>query len=265
MTDQITAPWTSHQVNSLNRFQHEANMHPFTCGALHASGQSPVLEATQAGWICPDPVCKYKQDWAHAFMADPGAWPKFPFGDRHGPTPEEAKAATEATEPDTCRPVEVDGETVRVRGSGELSAEGREALADVVRAAKAKFVAEAPEKVGELQNRLRLAHKERRAKEHQLDDIRRALCDAGFMEDDDPYGHADLAEVIRQVGEADLAPGDKREDDDPDEVRAKLERIRAEVALLCDCCLDNRSRVGRIRAELGLSTDGYFREDGDDW
>ncbi|WP_333757973.1 hypothetical protein [Streptomyces sp. ISBFB 2968] len=53
-----------------------------------------------------------------------------------------------------------------------------------------------------LQERLRLAHQARRAKEHQLDDIRRALCDAGFMNDDDPYGHADLADVIRQVGEA---------------------------------------------------------------
>jgi hypothetical protein len=49
------------------------------------------------------------------------------------------------------------------------------------------------------QQRLRLAHQARRAKEHQLDDIRRALCDAGFMEDDDPYSHADLADVIRQA------------------------------------------------------------------
>jgi hypothetical protein len=50
-----------------------------------------------------------------------------------------------------------------------------------------------------LQKRLRLAHQARRAKEHQLDGIRRALCDAGFMEDDDPYGHADLEDVIRQA------------------------------------------------------------------
>ncbi|WP_371099899.1 hypothetical protein [Streptomyces sp. PU_AKi4] len=53
-----------------------------------------------------------------------------------------------------------------------------------------------------LQKRLRLAHQARRAKEHQLDDIRRALCDIGFMEDDDPYSHADLADVIRQNGHA---------------------------------------------------------------
>lgn len=52
------------------------------------------------------------------------------------------------------------------------------------------------------ETRLRLAHQARRGKEHQLDDVRRALCDAGFMKDDDPYGHADLADVIRQVGEA---------------------------------------------------------------
>ncbi|MEU9310903.1 hypothetical protein [Streptomyces sp. NPDC048256] len=50
------------------------------------------------------------------------------------------------------------------------------------------------------ENRLRLAHQARRAKEHQLDDIRRALCDIGFMDDDDPYSHADLADVIRQNG-----------------------------------------------------------------
>jgi hypothetical protein len=93
MTKQITAPWTRDQVNVLNRFQQEANMHPFTCGALHASGQSPVLEATPAGWACPDPTCEYTQDWAHAFMADPDAWPKFPFGERHGPTPEEIRTA----------------------------------------------------------------------------------------------------------------------------------------------------------------------------
>lgn len=49
-----------------------------------------------------------------------------------------------------------------------------------------------------LENRLRLAHQARRAKEHQLDGIRRALCDAGFMQDDDPYSHADLEDVIRQ-------------------------------------------------------------------
>lgn len=105
-----------------------------------------------------------------------------------------------ATEEDVCRPIEVDGETVRVRGSGELTEEGQEAVAALVRVAKAKFVAEAPELVGDLQKKLRLAHQARRAKEHQLDGIRRALCDAGFMEDDDPYGHADLADVIRQAG-----------------------------------------------------------------
>jgi hypothetical protein len=49
------------------------------------------------------------------------------------------------------------------------------------------------------EHRLRLAHKARRAKEHQLDGIRRALCDVGAMRDDDPYSHADLEDVIRQM------------------------------------------------------------------
>ncbi|MFF1574845.1 hypothetical protein ACFVWR_19060 [Leifsonia sp. NPDC058292] len=114
---------------------------------------------------------------------------------------EKPNTQSDHEEQDVCRPMEVDGETVRVRGSGELTEEGQEALAALVRAAKAKFVAEAPEQVGDLQNRLRLAHKARRAKEHQLDGIRRALCDAGFMEDDDAYGHADLEGVVRSVGE----------------------------------------------------------------
>lgn len=118
-------------------------------------------------------------------------------------------AKPEPIEADACRPIEVDGETVRVRGSGELTEEGQEALAALVRVAKARFVAEAPEQVGVLQERLRRAHQALRAKEHQLDDIRRALCDAGFMEDDDPYSHADLADVIRQAVEPDQ-PGTVR-------------------------------------------------------
>ncbi len=66
---------------------------------------------------------------------------------------------------------------------------------------RATEATKAPEQVGDLERRLRLAHQNRRAKEHQLDGIRRALCDAGFMEEDDPYSHADLADVIRQAGE----------------------------------------------------------------
>lgn len=49
------------------------------------------------------------------------------------------------------------------------------------------------------QYRLRLAHQARRAKEQQLDGIRRALCDVGAIQDDDPYSHADLEDVIRQA------------------------------------------------------------------
>ena len=68
----IRAPWSSGQVAALNAFQECGGMHPFTCGNLHASGQSPVLEASSSGWFCPDPACDYRQDWAHAFMVDRG-------------------------------------------------------------------------------------------------------------------------------------------------------------------------------------------------
>lgn len=144
---------------------------------------------------------------------------------------------------DVCTSVEVDGETVRIRGTGELGDEGAEALSALVRVAKAKFVVDAPEKVGKLQEKLRLAHQARRAKEHQLDDVRRALCDAGFMEDDDPYGHADLADVIRQVGEAaqrppaDAVVGELHRraarlwelEADPDSLQSTLDEVRGEV------------------------------------
>lgn len=50
------------------------------------------------------------------------------------------------TEPDAdaCRPVEIDGEIIRVRGSSDMSDESRAALAEVIRAAKRKFAAEYP-------------------------------------------------------------------------------------------------------------------------
>lgn len=69
----VHAPWTADQVTALNTFQHYGRMHPFTCGALHASGQSPILIATNSGWVCPDPQCTFRQDWAHAFMVERGA------------------------------------------------------------------------------------------------------------------------------------------------------------------------------------------------
>ncbi|WP_234526158.1 MULTISPECIES: hypothetical protein [unclassified Streptomyces] len=83
-----------------------------------------------------------------------------------------------------------------------MTEKGKEALAALIQVAKTKLEEEGPDLVAVLQKRLRLAHQARRAKERQLDDIRRALCDIGFMDDDDPYSHADLANVIRQVGAA---------------------------------------------------------------
>jgi hypothetical protein len=45
---------------------------------------------------------------------------------------------------DTCRAVDIDGETIRVRGAAELTDEGREALAALVGAARRKMEAEPP-------------------------------------------------------------------------------------------------------------------------
>ncbi|WP_329217380.1 hypothetical protein [Streptomyces microflavus] len=73
MTDTITAPWTSEQVAALEAFQTASGMRPFTCGADQHS-LPPRLVPSHSGWYCPDPACDYRQDWAHAFMADPAAW-----------------------------------------------------------------------------------------------------------------------------------------------------------------------------------------------
>ncbi len=45
-------------------------------------------------------------------------------------------------ESDTCRPVQVDGETILVRGQGELDDVGRQSLLEVYKAAKARMKAE---------------------------------------------------------------------------------------------------------------------------
>lgn len=48
-----------------------------------------------------------------------------------------------ASETDSCRAVDIDGETIRVRGAGELTDQGRAALAEVVRAGKRRMAEEA--------------------------------------------------------------------------------------------------------------------------
>jgi hypothetical protein len=72
MSQIIKAPFTEEQVLALNEYQHLGIVHPFTCG-LEGCKKSEqendgVLIATEQGWICP--CGKYKQDWAHAFMAE---------------------------------------------------------------------------------------------------------------------------------------------------------------------------------------------------
>ncbi|MEU6365730.1 hypothetical protein ABZ876_08235 [Streptomyces sp. NPDC046931] len=53
-----------------------------------------------------------------------------------------AQAGAESFEADTCRPVEIDGETIRVHGASEMSEESRAALTEVIRAAKRRYAAE---------------------------------------------------------------------------------------------------------------------------
>jgi hypothetical protein len=77
----IRAPFTPEQVHALNAWQANDRVHGFTCGndrtdAAHVAYQLQhpdqdfgQLVATAEGWVCP--VCTYRQDWAHDFMAEP--------------------------------------------------------------------------------------------------------------------------------------------------------------------------------------------------
>ena len=76
----IKAPFTKEQVINLNLYQFSKGMvHPFTCCSpddipeceRRAKKSDGMLLADIEGWTCP--CGKYKQDWAHAFMAGPKA------------------------------------------------------------------------------------------------------------------------------------------------------------------------------------------------
>ena len=91
----ITAPFTPAQVQVLNERQVHVDgsmpIHSFTCpnrgegitydaagiaddwAATHGTegGDRGILIATEAGWVCPH--CGYRQDWAHAAMAERSA------------------------------------------------------------------------------------------------------------------------------------------------------------------------------------------------
>ena len=76
----IFAPFTSEQVERLNAWQRDGRVHPFTCGgdrgdvahvtyADEHGTERGELVASRDGWTCP--VCGYRQNWAHAMMAEP--------------------------------------------------------------------------------------------------------------------------------------------------------------------------------------------------
>lgn len=67
MSEKITAPWTTEQVEALNEWQQLGRVHPFTCPNSHP------LVATPDGWVCIP--CAYMQDWAHDFMCDKAKHP----------------------------------------------------------------------------------------------------------------------------------------------------------------------------------------------
>lgn len=73
--DFLHAPFSSEQVDALNRFQRRGDVHEFTCPEDHG-GADRTLIATTQGWICPH--CAYTQDWAHRAMLTNESWYKLP-------------------------------------------------------------------------------------------------------------------------------------------------------------------------------------------
>jgi len=67
----VQSPFSKEQVEYLNAYQESGLMHPYTCPKPHPDEGERVLVAATAGWWCPEKGCPYKQNWAHAFMADP--------------------------------------------------------------------------------------------------------------------------------------------------------------------------------------------------
>lgn len=66
-----------------------------------------------------------------------------------------ASCQAQSSEPDSCHTVEVDGETIRVRGEGEMDQTSRSALANVVRAAKRRMEAEKATERAEIERQVR--------------------------------------------------------------------------------------------------------------
>ena len=83
--EKINAPFTDEQVKNLNDYQTKGRFHPFTCcspesipectragkevdGEYVKGTSEGLLVASNEGWVCP--CGKYKQNWAHAFMAE---------------------------------------------------------------------------------------------------------------------------------------------------------------------------------------------------
>jgi hypothetical protein len=64
--NRIEIPFTEDQVASLNAYQTDGRLHPFTC----KNGSCPVrtLQAAEWGWTCPG--CTYTQSWAYDWMGN---------------------------------------------------------------------------------------------------------------------------------------------------------------------------------------------------
>lgn len=136
-----------------------------TAAHIHAALDEPAAAEDLTGYTAPDPPI----GCITATYTEPSSWllagtrdldipvmepePSDPtqctgeegFCPEHGFHRHSLKQTGEP-EPDICRPVEVDGETIRVRGSREFTEQEREFAGEIVRAARRKYASEHPER-----------------------------------------------------------------------------------------------------------------------
>jgi hypothetical protein len=202
----ILAPWTPEQVRNLNAFQSGGGMHPFTCGKDHGA-QAVALIARTDGWHCSAPPCDYRQDWAHAFMADPTAWPKpFPRGvavlPGPGATPAPAPAPVDpalqqriARVIEECRVLTPEALTAAVLA--ELAPElGRAQLGDRTRQELADLAVNAANALRDEKRHYRIACQDIARLRAQLDRIRQ-MTDAWERQLPDTIRTATAVDAIR--------------------------------------------------------------------
>lgn len=147
---------------------------------------------------------------------------------------------------DVCRPVEVDGETIRVRGEQPVNAETQAALTDVVRAAKRRHEAEKATECAEIR---RQAIRDLHAGKVPLAEIAAAQGITGPQRVEDLSSAIDFTDEEADAFVAGVAGG--RASAGAEGERQVRQRVLAEVEEIMRTSPDTDGLVSRLNAWLG--------------